>query len=964
LLVLVASHSVGRATSGGDPYSVPDVVNTSSDPNVVETTITAQAATVDIGNGVTARAYTYNGSIPGPTFRLRVGQTVIVHFHNNLSVPTGVHWHGIDTPNEIDGTPFTQNQVAPGGSFLYKFKVDRPGIFWYHPHHHSSTNQVFKGLYGMIVVTDPNEAPLQAAKILPSASQTKQLALADTTVCKAAGTNDTATYAPGSPWIGGALPAQAGPTPKTLCESPTAVDENGNLRPSYAAGDIPAIQQNSGSRENEGQTVLTNGKNVGTSSINVQPGQGLRLQILNASAIRYMRLRLSPTANGTVVPLFRVGGEGGLLNNAVEEGGLIAGFDTKYIQGEILIPPGSRADVVAPIPTSPGTLTLWTEDFSRTGLGFTDIPTVPVMNLNVTGATVTPAYSITDGTPIRGATGDMVPTFGSPTTTLLNPASFSPPKLGMSNQTIALQAANPILKVDGVFGTHDTSNYMTAAHLGSTRYARVGDTLQLAVTNATGADHPFHLHGFPIQPLTLTSGATTYTFPTEIRDNVDIPPGYTLAFLVKLTDRAKADGVTPGGALGRWMFHCHMFFHATLGMLSELVVLPANGAGASGKERPDVNVNTGDLNVQPGQTASTTGTYFDVDGEHVTLSSSVGTVHDNGGGNYSWSLATGRTTRSQLVYISATNQDGTKSEIPFSLHINDLGAPALRLPGTKSVPSGTPLTFGISATDPDAGDLITFTARGLPAGLRLVDHGNRTATVSGTVTARKGKYSVTFAATDGHTNPTTGRLQIKVGPRPEFTGDIAQPDRLSGGKIKIGCHYLHKSIRRCTASVFVGKRKVGQATKTFGSGGKKTTTLSLKLSKAFVKQVGGSVEGVPITVKLDGRTFGSRKRFPATVITTVVASKSTTSFSGFTTGGATLSNRALSFLIEVASAVGSVKRVTCTGHPDPHSKNLGLARARGGVACSALQTDGLRARFAANGSVRPANARVDLTIVR
>ena len=98
-----------------------------------------------------------------------MGDTVIVHFENHLDHPTGIHWHGIELDNASDGTPLTQNQVPPSGTFLYKFKVTRPGIYWYHPHHHSSTNQVFKGLYGTIIVTDPNEAALQATGVLPPA---------------------------------------------------------------------------------------------------------------------------------------------------------------------------------------------------------------------------------------------------------------------------------------------------------------------------------------------------------------------------------------------------------------------------------------------------------------------------------------------------------------------------------------------------------------------------------------------------------------------------------------------------------------------------------------------------------------------------------------------------------------------------------------------------------------------------
>ena len=130
------------ATSGGDPYVVPLVIDTNPDPDIVETTIMAQPASADLGNGITASALTFNGSIPGPEFRLKVGDTVIVHYVNNLGHPSAIHWHGIELSNPNDGTPLTQDMVAAaGGTFEYKFKVTRPGIYWYHPHHHSSTNQ-------------------------------------------------------------------------------------------------------------------------------------------------------------------------------------------------------------------------------------------------------------------------------------------------------------------------------------------------------------------------------------------------------------------------------------------------------------------------------------------------------------------------------------------------------------------------------------------------------------------------------------------------------------------------------------------------------------------------------------------------------------------------------------------------------------------------------------------------------
>jgi FtsP/CotA-like multicopper oxidase with cupredoxin domain len=687
-ITLILTRSEGLATSSDSPYTVPSVKDTNPNPKIVETTLVADEATVNIGNGVTARAQTYNGTIPGPTFRLKVGDTVIVRFENRLNRETGVHWHGIELPNGLDGTPFTQNQVEPGGNFLYRFTVTRPGIFWYHPHHHASTNQVFKGLYGMVLVEDPSENQLQANGTLPPDAQTHPVVLSDTTVCKAPGTNDVATYNPALPHVsGGALPAQAAPTPKNLCEGPAVggdpypVDEDGNVRGAYAAGDIPNIQtKDHAGRVNEGQTVLTNGMNVGARAgtpsapgalaagartLQVRAGTGLRLQLLNASQVRYMRLRLT-NPNGVQIPLRKVGGEGGLLNAAVTEGGSQGAFDTKFFSGEILLPPGTRADVVAAIPTNVGSgvMTLWTEDYNRTGLGFSNIPTVPAMHFNLAGVPQSPAYTIPDGTPLRNQTGNPVPVLGPATGNLLTPAGFPQPKPGSGNQSISFTQSGTAAGVDGVFGEHETAgDYRDAPHLASSRYARQGDTLQLSVVNATGAHHPFHLHGFSIQPISLTGGGPTYTFPyPEFRDNVDIPGGYTLNYRVRIDPKPLVDGKTPGGALGRWVFHCHIFFHATDGMISELVV-----TSPTGNERPDISVNSSFATVRQGNAATMTGTFKDRDGNAVNFSSSVGTVANTGGGTFRWRWPK-PAGADRIVFITATDSNGLKGQIPLQLN--------------------------------------------------------------------------------------------------------------------------------------------------------------------------------------------------------------------------------------------------------------------------------------------------------
>ena len=124
------------------------------DPTIFETTISAEAHTVDIGNGVMANMLTYNGTVPGPEIRLKVGDTRDRPLPEQHRAPDRhpLARHRIEQRQRRHAAH--AEQVPPGGKFLYKFKVTRPGIFWYHPHHHSSTNQVFKGLYGTIIIGD------------------------------------------------------------------------------------------------------------------------------------------------------------------------------------------------------------------------------------------------------------------------------------------------------------------------------------------------------------------------------------------------------------------------------------------------------------------------------------------------------------------------------------------------------------------------------------------------------------------------------------------------------------------------------------------------------------------------------------------------------------------------------------------------------------------------------------------
>ncbi|WP_340119375.1 multicopper oxidase family protein [Pelagibius sp. 7325] len=104
------------------------------------------------------RTWLYDGVSPGPTIRARQGEEVAVRLVNNLPQPTTLHWHGIRIDNAMDGVPhLTQEAVPPGGTFDYRFTVPDAGTFWYHPHDRS-WEQVARGLYGLLVVEEPEPA--------------------------------------------------------------------------------------------------------------------------------------------------------------------------------------------------------------------------------------------------------------------------------------------------------------------------------------------------------------------------------------------------------------------------------------------------------------------------------------------------------------------------------------------------------------------------------------------------------------------------------------------------------------------------------------------------------------------------------------------------------------------------------------------------------------------------------------
>jgi FtsP/CotA-like multicopper oxidase with cupredoxin domain len=105
----------------------------------------------------TVRMLAYNGSVPGPTLRVRRGSEIIVDVLNEGDLEATVHWHGLRLENRYDGTHETQAPIPVGGRFTCRVAFPDAGVYWYHPHIREDYGQEM-GLYANVLVEPSDRA--------------------------------------------------------------------------------------------------------------------------------------------------------------------------------------------------------------------------------------------------------------------------------------------------------------------------------------------------------------------------------------------------------------------------------------------------------------------------------------------------------------------------------------------------------------------------------------------------------------------------------------------------------------------------------------------------------------------------------------------------------------------------------------------------------------------------------------
>ncbi len=515
------------------------------DPHIVEINLEAREDYVEMVPGVPSKVYTYNGTVPGPLIRGTVGDTLIIHFTNNLPEPTTIHWHGLRLPADMDGASVAQNPIQPGETFTYQYELKEASLFWYHPHVRSN-EQVEKGLAGALLVSEKKH------KLDKRIRKVKQ---------------------------------------KVLVLDDVLLDENGQVEEAFTGSPKEVLLKKINGRT--GNTLLVNGRQMPT--MYVKSGEPIRWRMVNIANTRFMRV---------VVPghkLTRIGGDGGLIETPIKDMD-----DVFLVPGQradvMFIPkgqPGSEL-IVYWKDTARGRHSIDIVDMPMDGgmgmgmgggmMGMNgkmvvmgddemdgNYPDIPLMRIVFKKGH---KHAKKLKLPEHLRTIEPIDVTGAAETTLKFGHSMPMPD-GSIKFLINGKTFNEVT-------SHDAPD------------AQVGEKQVWNLVNMTGGDHPFHLHGFFFQVLETIykdkDGNVLEVVPASQVENVDmvnLPRRPGMRGSVSVTriaiDFSPAEGLTGDdieanggvavienadlemgvrGRSGGWQFHCHILEHADTGMMS------------------------------------------------------------------------------------------------------------------------------------------------------------------------------------------------------------------------------------------------------------------------------------------------------------------------------------------------------------------------------------------------------------
>jgi len=587
----VKSLAAGGAVAGLGLWRQPVWALTSpGQPTVLSGTefdLTIDSMSVDF-TGKRRTAMAINGSIPGPLLRWREGDTVTLRVRNRLPHNTSIHWHGILLPANMDGVPgFSFAGIAPDGMYEYRFKVKQSGTYWYHSH---SAFQEQLGVYGPLII-DPEEPE-------PFAYDRDYVVfLSDWTdesparvLAKLKKRSDY--YNQGR---------------RTLGDFIDDVADNGwtdTISERWAWAKMNMSPTDLADISGATYTYLLNGQAPdGNWTGLFQPGERIRLRLINGSAMSYFDFRI-PGLKLTVVAA--------------------DGQNVEPVQvDEVRLAVAETLDVIVEPDGSQDAYTLFAQSMDRSGFARGTLAVRDGLQAPVPEPDPRPELSMEDmghgdhsahgqaAAPVQSddphaGHGDM--NHGAMNQSGMNgqmdhaamghgssgSGMQAHPTSETDNPLVDMQTMMPVPKLDdpGIGLRDNGRRVLTYADLRSTfadpdgreptrtielhltghmeRFAwsfdgipfadaepirlKYGERVRFVLVNDTMMHHPIHLHG-------LWSDLEDEHGNFQVRKHtIDMPPGSKRSY------RVTAD------ALGRWAYHCHMLMHMDLGMFREVRV--------------------------------------------------------------------------------------------------------------------------------------------------------------------------------------------------------------------------------------------------------------------------------------------------------------------------------------------------------------------------------------------------------
>ena len=492
-------------------------------------TLNVGYTTTTFPGGYTLRTRTYNGSTVGPTLQTTPGSTLNVTVVNSLppnptvTLPAGtvripqargmmhmsgntrsspaaasglnlmnnphlfnttnLHVHGIQTTPHLFSPIGTSDPNAmmiaidPGTSFNYSFPIppDHPsGLFWYHPHHHGSTDvQVSSGMAGLIVVRGPIDR-------VPEIAAAREFLMAIQTLQVNPSTANPGTY----------------DNEPVAYQPPPPVGNGYTLGPAFAFVTV------------NGQLVAVNNANANTwtpsppPTYTMNPGEVVRLRILNG-------------ANFLILPLVLPGfdvfviGRDGINTLAPEQVaqaplGTTVTASTMYNGNNVLLAPANRGELLIRAPFTPGTYSL--AALATGDVSFMPFPQIVLANFIVTGSPVAMAIPASLPTPTR----EYPPIADSEV---------------VAHKSITFSENFPA--TDLLTGVDFWLNGKLYDDMRIDQTSHVGTAEEWTLNNTSTESHPFHIHVNSFQVMSI-NGVAPVT--TRYLDNVLIPPNGTVVF--------------------------------------------------------------------------------------------------------------------------------------------------------------------------------------------------------------------------------------------------------------------------------------------------------------------------------------------------------------------------------------------------------------------------------------------------